>query len=956
MTVAIALSVSGGNAVQAATPDSAPSARELANAELSKSAATQGMVLLENSGGVLPIAAPGNVAVYGVGSYRTVKGGTGSGDVNNRYLVNVRDGLSNAGYTITTSPAYYDAVVAAYDEAYPPGQGGLFGPPINYSSVEQVLTDQTVQPTAPTDTAIFVVARNSGEGRDRTASQGDYYLTDVEANDLRILGSTYEKVVVLLNVGGVVDTEFFDDINAGAADPAGGDALDSMLLMSQGGQETGNAVAEVLSGAVAPSGKLTDTWAASYSDYPASATFGSNDQDALTEQYSEGLYVGYRYFDSKYATIDAADPASVVRYPFGFGLGYTNFTIDPRTVTANEDSVTVQARVRNSGTEHSGREVVQVYVSAPQTGLDKPYQELAGYVKTDDLAPGQAQTVSVRFNTSELSSYDPDASAYVLDGGDYTVRVGSSSRDTHVAAVLSLDRTVTTQQLAPELTDATVDSELTSDPDEFYSYNGEAEEISGAPRVGLSAGDFTTAEGASEYQQDVAVDSDSEFYALDGADLSSTTAYLPAGEADWENTGAPYAPRPGETVAPVAVDPEKTLFDVASGTYSLEQFVAGLDVEQLSNIVEGASAAGSTLTAVGAAGYSTARYESLGLPGMTLSDGPAGLRLTQQIATTPPTYQFATAFPIGTLLAQSWDPALITRVGNAVGQEMAEFGVTLWLAPGMNIHRDPLNGRNFEYYSEDPLIAGLSAAAATRGVQATPGVGVTLKHYIANNQETSRNQTDAIISERAVREIYLKGFEIAVKSAQPMAVMTSYNRINNTYASGSYDLNTDILRGEWGFQGLVMTDWGAGPRTGAGKTLYSGNDLIMPGNNPAEVITSIKEVPPTIDVSGLPVYNRRVTETTGATRWTWSFGGWVPSATGAESVTTVVDQTAVGAQPASSTTLRDAINNEITTLQPPYASVQEAYDDITTLLASTALSATQKAAISISDCHTCHTG
>jgi beta-glucosidase len=382
----------------------------------------------------------------------------------------------------------------------------------------------------------------------------------------------------------------------------------------------------------------------------------------------------------------------------------------------------------------------------------------------------------------------------------------------------------------------------------------------------------------------------------------------------------------------------------------MEEFVAGLSVTQLANIVEGAGAVGTTSSAIGAAGYTTAKYESLGIPGMTLADGPAGLRITRQISSTPTTYQFGTAWPIGTMLAQTWDRALLKEVATAIGQEMAEYGVTLWLAPGMNIHRDPLNGRNFEYYSEDPLVTGLTAATMTEGVQSVPGEGVTIKHFFANNQETLRTTTNAVISERAIREIYLKGFEIAVKSAQPMAVMTSYNKINGTYASGNYDLDTDILRGEWGFAGLVMTDWGAGPRTGALGVMYAGNDLIEPGNNQAEIINAILKVAPTIDVSGLPVYNKLTTLSNNRTSYQWSFGGLTPSATGTETIATTVDSTTdLTTTPLSGSTVRNTINNETYTPNAPYASVQAAYADVTALLASSALTTAQKAGITVSD-------
>jgi len=813
-TAVVALSLSGAVGATAATTDSSPGPLELANAQLSKEAATQGMVLLENLNGALPMASSGNVALFGVGAYATVKGGTGSGAVNNRYTISVRDGFEAAGYTVTTSDAYWEAM--------------------STTRVEQALTAESVAPTAPTDTAIFVVARNSGEGSDRSSGAGDYLLTDVERADLALIGQTYDNVVVVLNVGGIVDTSFFDEINAANTDPNGGQALDALFLMSQPGQEAGNALVEVLNGTVNPSGKLTDTWAASYDLYPASATFANADGNVVTEEYSEGIYVGYRYFDSFAKQIAPDDPQGGVLYPFGYGLSYTDFEVKTLNVSADMSDVTVRVKVTNTGTEYSGRDVVQVYFSAPQTGLDKPYQELAGYAKTAELAPGASQILTINFPTTEMSSYDAAQAAYVMDAGEYLIRVGDSSRNTKVAARVQLGDTVVTEQVSNELTDQSPATVLVSSPELFYGYGSEAAEIRSAQRVPLHTKGFVATNHASALEQDVPVASDSPYYPFDGDLMSSVTAYVDPAVTDWEGTGEPYQAKLGETLSEVQTDPATTLYDVAAGQASLEQFVAGLSVTQLANIVEGTSAKGSTLTARGAAGYTTPLYENLGVPGMTLSDGPAGVRITQQWTTDDVTYyQFATAWPIGTMLAQTWDRDLVQQVGTAIGAEMLEYGATLWLAPGMNIHRDPLNGRNFEYFSEDPLVSGLTAAAETVGVQSNPGVGVTLKHYVANNQETSRNQTNSVVSERALREIYLKGFEIAVKSAQPMAVMTSYNRVNGTYAASNYDMNSDLMRGEWGFKGLIMTDWG-GSRDGAMRALYSGNDLIMPGNAPAD--------------------------------------------------------------------------------------------------------------------------
>lgn len=932
---------------QAATTNPGVSALEAANRALSQRAATEGMVLLENHDHALPMASRGNVAVFGVGAYVTVKGGTGSGAVNNRSNVTVRQGLEDAGYTVTTSADYWNAMTSAYDTKYP-STNSLFGPAVDYSSVEQPLTEATAAPTSATDTAIYVIARNSGEGADRSSGKGDYQLGDAERANLEVLGQTYKKVVVVLNTGGVMDTEFFKDVNAGEHDPAGGTALDSLLLMSQAGEQGGAALVQVLDGEVSPSGKLTDTWASSYAAYPASGTFGDNDGTGNDEPYSEGVYVGYRYFDSFYGKLGAGHPENVVNYPFGYGLSYADFSVEPLGVTADMDKVTVKARVTNVGTEHTGKEVVEVYVSAPQTGLDKPYQELKGYAKTDDLAPGDSQRVTVTFDTTSLASFDEDAARWVLDKGEYVVRVGDSSRNTEVAGRLELGADTPTELVNHELDATTPDDELTSDPADFYSYPGEEEQIAAAPKVTLDTTGFHARDDRSAYEQDVSVDESSPYYAYDGGKISSTTAYVDADQTDWEGTGKAYQPRTGESVEQVDADPDSTLYDVAAGRTSMEQFVAKLDVEQLANIVEGTNVSGSTLSAVGAAGYTTAKYESLGIPGMALSDGPAGLRLTQQINTTPKTYQWETAWPIGTMLAQTWNRALVKEVGDAVGKEMLDVGVTLWLAPGMNLHRDPLNGRNFEYYSEDPLVSGLTSAATTLGVQSNPGIGVTIKHYAFNDQETRRQGGNSVVGERAARELELRSFQVAVTTGQPMAVMSSYNRVNGTYAAHDYDLLTDILRGEWGFEGLVMTDWGGSHDATA--TMYSGNDLIEPGGAPGDIIKATRKAPPTIDVTGLPVY----TKTTFAGipsfgGYTWQFNGLTPSADGAETVSTTVDGTTDLSHPASTNVDYDQIFNQTVTPVAGYDSVDAAYRAVEQLVGGTALTAAQKAGITIAD-------
>lgn len=802
----------------AATTSNAVSEREKRNAELSMNAATEGMVLLENKNNSLPIAPKGKIALFGGGAYGTIKGGTGSGDVNERYKVSVWDAFKNAGYNITTSEwlegykEKYDKGLAEYNKKY---AGNLLVSA--YSLPDYKLTDEDIKAAAGTDTAIYVISRSSGEGKDRTASKGDYYLSDEEYGNIKKMAESFKNSIVVLNVGGVIDTNFVKEIQE----------LDSVLLMSQAGMEGGTAVVKMLDGEVTPSAKLTDTWAANYSDYPSSATFSSNDGNNTQEDYKEGIYLGYRYFDSF---------NKKPNYEFGYGLSYTTFDMNVVSVEANEKQVTVKVKVKNTG-KYSGKEVAEVYFSAPDGKLDKPYQELAGYGKTDLLAPGESQTLTISYDTSEMSSYSEADAAYIMEKGNYIVRLGNSSRNTHVAAVLTLDSDVATEKLSNQMKlDKNIDV-LSDKGATHYSYSGEADEIGKAQKINLSAQALNLIDGnnASKY------------------DNEETTTYIPKDSNEAIKNMSPYK----QNIEKVDVKKDAKLIDVYNNKISMEQFVAGLPNEKLADIVEGVGMGGSSSivgaqanSVKGAAGETTGNYyDTDGIPNIVLSDGPAGIRITQSYEENNKTYyQYATAWPIGSLLAQTWNPKMVEEVSNGIGQEMLEFGVTLWLAPGMNIHRNPLCGRNFEYYSEDPFITGTMGAAATRGVQANPGIGVTIKHFAVNNQEDSRFFENNTVSERTLREIYLKGFEMAVKNAQPMAIMSSYNKINGKYSGANYDLLTDIARGEWKFDGLVMTDWFSQAKPV--ESMHAGNDLIMPGGSQLEILQGIEDCPPTFAKDG----------------------------------------------------------------------------------------------------------
>ena len=803
----------------AKTTDGSISAREEKNAELSMNLATQGMVLLENNNNVLPMASSGNVALFGGGAAKTVKGGTGSGDVNQRSVTTVWDGFKNAGYNVT-SESWLKEFSDYYDEETGGSSGGLWGSPkvedtlISDAQIEEAKQDGTT-------TAVYVIARNSGEFADRLDAEGDYQLWGNEEENLKKVAANFDNVIVVLNVGGIIDTKFFHEI----------EGLDSLLLMSQAGMRGGDAVVKVLNGEVTPSGKLTDTWAVNYEDYSSSEGFGANDENVTQEDYTDDIYVGYRYFDTFNVT-----PA----YEFGYGLSYTDFNIDVKDVTVDEENVTVDVRVTNVGEKYAGKEVVEVYFSAPDGALEKPYQELATYGKTDTLAPGESQELTLSYATTEMSSYYEDYASYIMEDGDYVVRVGNSSRNTSVAAVIGLDSNVFTEQLSNQMVqDEEIDT-LSNEGATPYTYEGEAEEIAKAERFELDANAIETVNNASEYDDESVIS-----YVYEGSDYTVVDQ-----EANPRYTKAPSGNNttPSQLIEPYEetiqyVEKTKenpTLLDVYQGTVTMEELLASLSVEEMSYIVEGLGWGGGSEPVVGAqansvkgaAGETTSRYyETRAIPNTVLADGPAGIRITQSYTENGTTYyQYCTAFPIGTLIAQSWDKDVAKQFGEAIGEEMLEMGVTLWLAPGMNIHRNPLCGRNFEYYSEDPLLSGITAAATTLGVQSHEGIGVTIKHYAGNNQEDNRNAVNNTITERAFREIYLKGFEIAVKAANPMAIMTSYNLNNGMPAADDYDLCTDLARGEWGFNGLVMTDWGGGQSTPV-NSMHAGNDLIMPGGS-----------------------------------------------------------------------------------------------------------------------------
>ncbi len=766
-----------------------PSQLELSNRALALEAAKEGIVLLKNEN-CLPLKGS-SVALYGMGARMTVKGGLGSGSVNERYSVNIEDGLKNAGIAVTTT-GWLDDYDREYDRTYQEFVDmvesklvGLTSPmqiiPLAHSFVYRYPSGRRITPedveASATDTAVYVLMRQAGEGSDRRLEKGDYYITDTERAHLEFLTAHYEKVVLVINIGGCLDLGFLDEIPG----------IGAVIQFVQGGEEGGNALAQLLTGKANFSGKLADTIPMCYEDIPFGSDFSYLNGDVENEAYKEGIYVGYRYFDSFRVP---------VRYPFGFGLSYTTFAIRSVETKAAGTAVTVTARVTNTG-KLPGKEVVQLYASAPAGKLHKEYQRLVAFGKTDVLAPGASQELELTFSLADCASYWEDRAAYILEEGNYILRLGNSSRDTAPAAVLSLAETVTVSR----------HENCAGKTDDFSELISQAREeaLPEVPVIEVDPAAFVTR--IMDYTEPQVRETEQEKAILDGLTTPELSELLLGGELM-------RVPREAMEIHGAAGKTTTNLLHKGIRNVVFSDGPAGLNIsEELCFKADGSVAPGKV----------PERYNWGAMRAMAKYMCSTEGRLV---------YRYATAWPVEMLLAQTWNASLLEAMGRGVGAEMARFGLTVWLAPGMNIHRNPLGGRTFEYYSEDPCLTGILAAALTRGVQNVPGCGVSIKHFCCNNSEDNRNGISANVSERALREIYLKGFQIAVETAQPATVMSSYNMVNHVYTPNHYDLLTKILRCEWGFRGAVMSDWGSTNEKAAvpERCAPAGNDLIMPGN------------------------------------------------------------------------------------------------------------------------------
>ncbi len=704
--------------------------------KIARWAAAQGAVLLKNEDNILPLKRGRSVSLFGRGTLDYQQGGGGSGIVWTRHTSHLFEAfcekMREGKVKLLTYPAHF------------------YGHKVIFEKVESepALYDFMIDDVVKTDgVAVITISRFSGEGSDRKAEKGDFYLTDDEKALIDSVCAKTDNVIIVLNVGGMIDTSFITD----------NPRIKGALLAWQGGIDGCGAIADLLCGDETPSGKLCDTFAREFSDYPSAEHF--NDSDDYLKYY-EDIYVGYRYFETVPEAYDK------VCYPFGFGLSYTTFAFEDIKALQCGDDINVTVTVKNTG-DYAGREVAQVYFSAPQGVLGKPRYELSAFAKTKKLAPGESETLSLHFPINSMASYDDagklQKSAYLLEKGDYKVFVGSSVRDlfdTGYAYTIEEDFRVTEQ-----LSECCAPSRL--------------------EKRMLSDGSFEKAPCVEPVKHH---DAQPEY--------------------TYKHSENPF-----------------TFEELMEGKCTIDEFICQMTDDELIFITgghEGTSVADTS----GMGGV-----DRLKIPLANTSDGPAGVRFRTGLG------MHSTCWPCATLVACSWDLEVARAVALGGAKEMDENNLNIWLTPAINIHRNPLCGRNFEYLSEDPLLSGKIAAAQVKAMQ-NEGIACSVKHFACNNKETNRKASDSIVSERALREIYIKAFEIVVKEADPWTIMTSYNLLNGTYTSANYELITKILRGEWGYNGILTTDWSnlANPV----EELIAGNDIKMPNRDDSVIKTAIQ--------------------------------------------------------------------------------------------------------------------
>ncbi|WOO37590.1 glycoside hydrolase family 3 N-terminal domain-containing protein [Anaerocolumna sp. AGMB13020] len=810
---------------------------------LAKKLAAEGIVLLKNDNSLLPLKPGTPVAVFGRAQLDTLIGGSGSGASSSEDTTLILDEFIKAGLKVDSRlEAFYRSSLKAEKEKAPAPEEerAKFTELLNSGMIYEIFgkykapaEEYSVPPeliaAIPSfHTAVLILGRGSGgEECDRRIDE-DYYLTASEKELLHKVASHFQQVVLVLNVNGFIDLSQIQSCSS----------INSLLFLGTAGEQGAAALAEVVTGKVTPSGKLPSTMAYSYEEYPSAELFFTDKDRAATiltyedfglsagdnhstgfekspvAFYKEGIYVGYRYFD----TFNVP-----VMYPFGHGLSYAAFLIENTYVSREGNSFLVNVKVTNQSDSYSGKEVLQLYVSAPSLLLEKPYQELLTYIKTDKLKPKEAKEFALSFSLKELANYDEASAAYIIEKGSYFLRLGNSSRNTHIIGRIQVTETIVTEHVANRLGISPVNKEkltfLSNKEAAPYTYEGEAEEKEKAPcLLTLNQTIFDTNISAPE---------------------NSTTAK----DSSFLENGQKLP----------------TLKDVRDGLLSMEAFVKLLSVEELAVLLNGygpglpfggmggkysstiqyedGSDIGVSTHPTGFPGYISPALAKYGIPSVFYKDGPAGVQMT--------------AWPTGISMACTFNNELLQEFGAACASEALELQVDSWLAPGINLHRNPIGGRNFEYYSEDPRHTGFCGLHITLGAEEA-GVTTCPKHFALNEQETYRRGStknsfdalDSIVEERAARELYLKPFEMVIKNSKVSTIMTSFNKINGIFAAGNKELCEGILREEWGYEGIVVTDWGDMDIVVDGAdAIAAGNDIIMPGGPPVidQVIKGYKE-------------------------------------------------------------------------------------------------------------------
>ena len=758
---------------------------EKENRLLALDIAKESIVLLENNG-ILPLKNK-NIALYGDGAISTIKGGSGSGEVNERYSVSIYEGLLNHGFIIENDEEIKEYINNSklhrlnYEKKKIKEAGFISFKAINMSNIDagyhnleyKELTDKDKKNT---DTAIYVISRMSGEGADRLLKKGDFYLSDREINNIRFCHKNYKNVILVINSGGMIDLSIIDDIN-----------LSAILFIGMLGEEGGNALAKILY-EESPSGHLSETWVKDYKDIPYSNEYSYINNDLKNDYYKEDIYVGYRYYET--FNID-------IRYPFGFGLSYTKF--DVTSSISFKDSIKIKLNIKNIG-NFIGKYVSQIYVSKPNTNILKPKYELIGFGKTKDININESSSLEIDIPYNYLSCFDENNHQTIIDKGAYIIYLGESLKDLTEIGGINVNEIIV----------------LSNHKDMFN----------------------TNIDVLKPTKVNNNINKDSYF--------NLTKDNIKEIIINDTNPMDLYHDKAKEIVNKLSI---KELSYLLTGSGNVD-----IVIPQIHDVI-----------VPGAAGNSTNKLNKYDLKSFAFCDGPQGLRLVNtaivkknskkiknvssgmdmfnflpkivklfgysKINKGTPIYSYTTAFPIGTNVSQTFNQDLIYKMGDAVAKEMEEFGITIWLAPGMNIKRNPLCGRNFEYYSEDPILSGKIASSIVRGVESHKGCFPCIKHFLCNNQETNRKYTSANVSERALREIYLKGFEIAVKEGNARCLMSSYNKINDIWAGRNKILLTNILKDEWNFKGICMTDWDISHKgLRAYESIDAGINFLMPGD------------------------------------------------------------------------------------------------------------------------------